>query len=458
MIDIARLSIQIFQMSRTASTQLLPDINTETLRTRQLSDVSLARMQAAHGNPDTSPSLRALLKQYDARPRHMTSHDVTQHCSVTQPRDITSSYSVSQCDDSTSTTRSTLYKYLESKTRRHECSSSPPRKYRKALPRTTATVSSARELESLLQNREHGEVTSLSRARKVSDNDTLSANVKSEHDNFSMKTSHAPALTAATAAIQLQVSHIKQESSASWDIATAKTEADVQDPKTAYIISNLRAGLREQHQRSLLLKRRKLVEGSFSNGIASGDIHQRDDSAAIRCDDNKHTLQDETETFKQALSDLNDDVGMYRKLPSPLRLLQQVQSTIPACDAEQVDDDALSRSRVTEKSGSHKAVQCVLLPSAACSSRLTTDLDADDTMSLPVASTEGHTNNEVAATQDEHRCQHCNISFHDVILHSIHMGCHNRNEPFCCNVCGSQCADKYGFYTHIMRGHHSTGS
>lgn len=53
------------------------------------------------------------------------------------------------------------------------------------------------------------------------------------------------------------------------------------------------------------------------------------------------------------------------------------------------------------------------------------------------------------------KCPHCGIAFDDSVLHSIHMGCHSHSDPFICNVCGEQCVNKYGFYTHIMRGHHS---
>ncbi len=51
-------------------------------------------------------------------------------------------------------------------------------------------------------------------------------------------------------------------------------------------------------------------------------------------------------------------------------------------------------------------------------------------------------------------CEHCGISFDDEVLHSIHMGCHSHTDPFSCNVCGRACGNRYGFYTHIMRGHH----
>ena len=53
------------------------------------------------------------------------------------------------------------------------------------------------------------------------------------------------------------------------------------------------------------------------------------------------------------------------------------------------------------------------------------------------------------------RCLHCGVSFDDDVLHSLHMGCHSHRDPFICNVCGRQCSDRYGFYTHIMRGHQS---
>ncbi|XP_060068463.1 protein hunchback-like [Ylistrum balloti] len=54
----------------------------------------------------------------------------------------------------------------------------------------------------------------------------------------------------------------------------------------------------------------------------------------------------------------------------------------------------------------------------------------------------------------ENRCNHCGITFDDEVLFSIHIGCHSHTDPFVCNVCGKHCGNKYGFYSHIMRGHH----
>ena len=54
----------------------------------------------------------------------------------------------------------------------------------------------------------------------------------------------------------------------------------------------------------------------------------------------------------------------------------------------------------------------------------------------------------------ESRCHHCGIIFEDEVMFSIHIGCHSHTDPFICNICGKHCGNKYGFYSHIMRGHH----
>lgn len=58
-----------------------------------------------------------------------------------------------------------------------------------------------------------------------------------------------------------------------------------------------------------------------------------------------------------------------------------------------------------------------------------------------------------SSLQHGNRCNHCGISFEDEVLYYIHVGCHSHTDPFVCNVCGKQCGNKYGFYSHIMRGH-----
>ena len=50
-------------------------------------------------------------------------------------------------------------------------------------------------------------------------------------------------------------------------------------------------------------------------------------------------------------------------------------------------------------------------------------------------------------------CWHCGILFQDDVLHAIHMGCHSVVDKFVCNVCGAACGDRYGFNSHLVRGH-----
>ncbi|GFS17335.1 zinc finger protein Pegasus [Elysia marginata] len=56
------------------------------------------------------------------------------------------------------------------------------------------------------------------------------------------------------------------------------------------------------------------------------------------------------------------------------------------------------------------------------------------------------------------KCYYCGVTFDDEVLFSIHIGCHSHTDPFTCNVCGKQCYNKYGFYSHIMRGHQARPS
>jgi len=50
-------------------------------------------------------------------------------------------------------------------------------------------------------------------------------------------------------------------------------------------------------------------------------------------------------------------------------------------------------------------------------------------------------------------CWYCGIAFDDDVLHAIHMGCHSVADKFVCNVCGVACGDRYGFNSHLVRGH-----
>lgn len=97
----------------------------------------------------------------------------------------------------------------------------------------------------------------------------------------------------------------------------------------------------------------------------------------------------------------------------------------------------LSRSFCTR---ADRGVQCEIISTSGLSNR------------------QGHMQSETVSSAGgsacvETRCYFCGVTFDDEVLYSIHIGCHSHTDPFVCNVCGKQCHNKYGFYSHIMRGH-----
>lgn len=99
----------------------------------------------------------------------------------------------------------------------------------------------------------------------------------------------------------------------------------------------------------------------------------------------------------------------------------------------------LSRSSCTHFD---RGVQCEILSMSSLSHR------QNRTQSETVSSAGG-------SAHVDTRCYFCGVTFDDEVLYSIHIGCHSHTDPFVCNVCGKQCHNKYGFYSHIMRGHHT---
>ena len=50
-------------------------------------------------------------------------------------------------------------------------------------------------------------------------------------------------------------------------------------------------------------------------------------------------------------------------------------------------------------------------------------------------------------------CIHCNIVYYDSALYFMHMGLHNGQDPWTCNLCGDKYHDVYGFTSHFVNGH-----
>lgn len=67
-----------------------------------------------------------------------------------------------------------------------------------------------------------------------------------------------------------------------------------------------------------------------------------------------------------------------------------------------------------------------------------------------------HEMNTLSSSKPEvYSCDHCDITFSDVILYSMHKGYHGYQDPFKCNMCGVQTGNKVEFFLHIARSSHS---
>ena len=49
----------------------------------------------------------------------------------------------------------------------------------------------------------------------------------------------------------------------------------------------------------------------------------------------------------------------------------------------------------------------------------------------------------------QYTCVHCDIIFKDKVLYTVHRGSHGFNDPFTCNLCGTELKDKYAFAAHF---------
>ncbi|XP_050460021.1 protein hunchback-like [Cataglyphis hispanica] len=55
----------------------------------------------------------------------------------------------------------------------------------------------------------------------------------------------------------------------------------------------------------------------------------------------------------------------------------------------------------------------------------------------------------------EHICHYCEITFGNVVMYTMHMGCHGFDDPYTCNMCGHHCTDKLSFFLHIAQSQHT---
>ncbi|KAF2905158.1 hypothetical protein ILUMI_01018 [Ignelater luminosus] len=76
-------------------------------------------------------------------------------------------------------------------------------------------------------------------------------------------------------------------------------------------------------------------------------------------------------------------------------------------------------------------------------------------VTLPEKASEDKHEEVINNNDNKLSCQHCNISFGDIVLYTMHMGYHGYTDPFTCNMCGEQCKDKVSFFLHIARNPHT---
>ena len=69
--------------------------------------------------------------------------------------------------------------------------------------------------------------------------------------------------------------------------------------------------------------------------------------------------------------------------------------------------------------------------------------------------TQGHETTAIVELMTAHKdqlsmCAHCRVVFLDRTLYHLHMGTHNRNDPWQCNLCGHRCDNVHEFTSHVI--------
>ena len=79
------------------------------------------------------------------------------------------------------------------------------------------------------------------------------------------------------------------------------------------------------------------------------------------------------------------------------------------------------------------------------------DGNEDDEFDLETLPTETTKTKPRPATYE---CTHCQLTFGDCVMYSMHMGYHGNTEPFRCNMCSHLAKDRVEFFLHIARAAH----
>ncbi|KAL4231364.1 hypothetical protein ACF0H5_008943 [Mactra antiquata] len=227
------------------------------------------------------------------------------------------------------------------------------------------------------------------------------------------------------------------------------------------------------------------LSSTIQNGTSDPSIHlqpfprHRNAEGAISQNPNHEFPTDLTSPRKnRAISDLNTS-GVSRdrieldlsneihpdtnfiKSPPPSNTIiksdsttRGIQCVLPVIKTElDLDGDYYDFFGRPRFHGVDRAVQCNLHHSSMTATNPRSQCATSRTTFRSQSVSESELSEHHSSVCGESRCDFCGITFDDEVLYSIHLGCHSHTEPFKCNVCGKQCGNKYGFYSHIMRGH-----
>ena len=172
---------------------------------------------------------------------------------------------------------------------------------------------------------------------------------------------------------------------------------------------------------------------------------------AAREDDEEEGGRGPAMTKKRAICRLAPRVN---GTPTPmLRAMLGKRRRRPSADLEASQEGATG-SDAAKTAVADVATQCAFAVSFPLAGRASEDVAVQCSAAGQVSAAAGHASDDDGASGAvAMRCAHCGVTFEDEVLHSLHMGCHSHRDPYICNVCGRHCKDRYGFYTHIMRGH-----
>jgi hypothetical protein len=167
-----------------------------------------------------------------------------------------------------------------------------------------------------------------------------------------------------------------------------------------------------------------------------------DDSCAL--DLSSGQIGGNIQTGRQAVVTGN---GNGRLLPvSAASLIAPSVAAVPAPAAS-----SATVSASNGKSSRRKGKAFKIERKSAATSIATADDQSSTTDSLE---TNSNGNSAASGLSGTHVCQYCELAFMDQIMYSIHMGYHGYQNPFKCNMCGDEMADKVSFFLHVARKSH----